>query len=177
MKGNSIEEDIKILEEFIKYYEAEATSRKFRGTLSIRVDEDDIDALENLINMYKRVLKENEELKNNTRKNENELEFDIDCDWIALQKILDESEKSNEYISYKNEKWIKEKYCIPIQKVKDIIDRIDYDIKKTKEIISKNTNIYASYRKNDYQIVRLRAMNTKSLDIKKRLQKLLESEE
>lgn len=64
MKKNSIEEDIKILEEFIKYYEAEATSRKFRGTLSIRVDEDDIDALENLINMYKRVLKENEELKN-----------------------------------------------------------------------------------------------------------------
>lgn len=66
---------------------------------------------------------------------------------------------------------------IPIQKVKDIIDRIDYDIKKTKEIISKNTNIHATYRKNDYQIVRLRAMNTKSLDIKKRLQKLLESEE
>lgn len=66
---------------------------------------------------------------------------------------------------------------IPIQKIKDIIDRIDYDIKKTKEIISKNTNIFASYRKNDYQIVRLRAMNTKSLDIKKRLQELLESEE
>lgn len=63
------------------------------------------------------------------------------------------------------------------QKIKDIIDRIDYDIKKTKEIISKNTNIYASYRKNDYQIVRLRAMNTKSLNIKKRLQELLESEE
>ena len=66
---------------------------------------------------------------------------------------------------------------IPIQKIKDIIDRIDYDIKKTKEIISKNTNIYASYRKNDYQIVRLKAMNTKSLDIKKKLQELLESEE
>ena len=60
---DSIEEDIKILEEFIKYYEAEATSRKFRGTLSIRVDEDDIDALENLINIYKRVLKENETYK------------------------------------------------------------------------------------------------------------------
>lgn len=66
---------------------------------------------------------------------------------------------------------------IPKQKIKDIIDRIDYDIKKTKEIISKNTNVHASYRKNDYQILRLRAMNTKSLDIKKRLQKLLESEE
>lgn len=66
---DSIEEDIKILEEFIKYYEAEATSRKFRGTLSIRVDEDDIDALENLINIYKRVLKENEELKQDRNNN------------------------------------------------------------------------------------------------------------
>ena len=37
--------------------------------------------------------KENEELKNNTRKNENELEFDVDCDWIALQKILDKSDE------------------------------------------------------------------------------------
>lgn len=79
-----------------------------------------------------------------------------------------EEQQRAEQIIYEN--------YIPIQKVKDIIDRIDYDIKKTKEIISKNTNIYASYRKNDYQIVRLRAMNTKSLDIKKRLQKLLESE-
>ena len=59
--------------------------------------------------------------------------------------------------------------CIPKQRIEDIIDRIDYDIKKTKEIISNG-------RRNDYQIVRLRAMNTKSLDIKKRLQKLLESE-
>lgn len=70
---------------------------------------------------------------------------------------------------------LKSKY-ISVQKIKDIIDRIDYDIKKTKEIISKNTNIYASYRKNDYQIVRLRAMNTKSLDIKNRLQELLEGD-
>lgn len=126
------------------------------------------------IDLIEKLQKENKELKNNTRKNENELEFDVNCDWIALQKMLDGSEKSNEYISYKNEKWIKEKYCIPIQRIKDIIDRIDYDIKKTKEIISKNTNIYASYRKNDYQIVRLKAMNTKSLDIKKRLQELLD---
>lgn len=57
-----------------------------------------------------------------------------------------------------------------------VIDRIDYDIKKNKEIISKNTNICASYRRNDYQIVRLRAMNTKSLDIKNRLQELLEGD-
>lgn len=84
-----------------------------------------------LLNLIEKLQKENEELKNNTRKNENELEFDIDCDWIALQKMLDESEKSNEYISYKNEKWIKEKYCIPIQKVKDKIEELK---KKVEEL-------------------------------------------
>lgn len=67
--------------------------------------------------------------------------------------------------------------CITKQRIEDIIDRIDYDIKKTKEIISIDSNIYTSNRRNDYQILRLRAMNTKSLDIKNRLQKLLESEE
>lgn len=77
---------------------------------------------------------------------------------------------------YKEQNEVNAKF-IPIQKIKDIIDRIDYDIKKTKEIISNNSNIYTSDRRNDYQIVRLRAMNTKSLDIKKRLQELLESEE
>lgn len=86
--------------------------------------------------------------------------------FVDLKQVYQENKKLNEY---------KENY-IPKSKLKDIIDRIDYDIKKTKEIISKNTNIYASYRKNDYQIVRLRAMNTKSLDIKKRLQELLEKE-
>ena len=79
--------------------------------------------------------KENEELKNNTRKNENELGFDVDCDWIALQKILDESEKSNEYILYKNEKWIKEKYCIPVQKVKDKIEGLNSRIEIYREYV------------------------------------------
>jgi len=89
--------------------------------------------------------------------------------------------KENEELNYKlhSKKIALEIYnrYIPKSKLKDIIDRIDYDIKKTKEIISKNTNIYANYRRNDYQIVRLKAMNTKSLDIKNRLLKLLESEE
>ena len=45
-----MEEDIKILKEFVKYYEEEAISRKFRGTLRISVDEDDIQAIENILN-------------------------------------------------------------------------------------------------------------------------------
>lgn len=88
----------------------------------------DVNILDELVNIIKKLQKENEELKNNIRKNENELEFDVNCDWIALQKMLDESEKSNEYISYKNEKWIKEKYCIPIQKIKAKIEELDIAI-------------------------------------------------
>ena len=110
-----------------------------------------------LINLSEKLQKENEELKFKERSRIIGKYGDIEIHDL-INRVL-----SNDYI--------------PVQKVKDIIDRIDYDIKKTKEIISKNTNIYASYRKNDYQIVRLRAMNTKSLDIKKRLQELLESEE
>lgn len=107
---------------------------------------------------------------------------DLEQAKIEYLEVLNEKlQKENEELNYKlhSKKIASEIYnrYIPKSKLKDIIDRIDYDIKKTKEIISKNTNIYASYRKNDYQIVRLRAMNTKSLDIKNRLQELLELSE
>ena len=136
------------IEEAIKIMEHWVEYEKNNKEKINRADEL-INIQETILLNYKRALKENEELKNQeaTARKINEL---------LVQR-------------YSN--------SIPVQKVKDIIDRIDYDIKKTKEIILKNTNIYASYRKNDYQIVRLKAMNTKSLDIKKRLQELLESEE
>jgi cell division protein FtsB len=124
VKENSREEDIALIEKSLCDKDTIIQYHYWVGT-------DFLNAVERIVADYKRVLKENEELKNNTRKNENELEFDIDCDWIALQKMLDESEKSNEYISYKNEKWIKEKYCIPIQKVKDKIEELK---KKVEEL-------------------------------------------
>ena len=163
-----------------------------------------------LLNLTKKIQKENEKLKENNMEYKRIL--DLADNRIYRKKYLEERRKEELNLLYpdsdeiyqryyelkqENEKlknklldtlegqkvieeetpqYIKENY-IPKQKLKDIIDRIDYDIKKTKEIILKNTNINASYRKNDYQIVRLRAMNTKSLDIKKRLQELLEKEE
>lgn len=114
----------------------------------------------------------------------------IPCEWVyeylsdykrvleINEVLLKENEAlKNDYENLNNSVVVKNhciKNSIPVQKVKDEIDRIDYDIKKTKEIISDNSNIYTSDRRNDYQIVRLRAMNTKSLDIKKRLQELIE---
>lgn len=167
MKENSREEDIEELKKLL-----------YRNELSQYGKRKLINYYEQQEKDYKRVLKENEELKEKCN-----IDYKRECEVLALQlHLLREEAKTTE----KDYNMLKEYYkeqnevnarFIPVQKIKDIIDRIDYDIKKTKEIISKNTNIYASYRKNDYQIVRLRAMNTKSLDIKKRLQKLLESEE
>lgn len=162
---NNIEENIKEIECFFKRnyfvnYDWTIIHRNSMANLE--------DSIEDILSDYKRVLKENEELK---------------VVKSAIQTLQINSIEDEKYIVISKSSFLDGSYkhllddYIPIQKIKDIIDRIDYDIKKTKEIISKNTNIFASYRKNDYQIVRLKAMNTKSLDIKKRLQELLESEE
>ena len=158
MKENSIE-DIKILKELgQKYYKnGEIKIKALSGAKYIW-------ALQNLLSDYKRVLKENKELKNEVMEKDLEIIGKEEYTKASMKEIIEQYYTANEE-------------CISKQRIEDIIDRIDYDIKKTKEIISNNSNIYTSDRKNDYQIVRLRAMNTKSLDIKNRLQKLLESEE
>ena len=171
MKENSIEEYVKILEEKMNkeldfFIENASKAEQLTAISMIAMKEPIILLFLSILSDYKRVLKENEEKTTIL---------------LAGAEKVKQLEKENEELKADNYE-LNNRITdllenIPIQKVKDIIDRIDYDIKKTKEIISKNTNIYASYRKNDYQIVRLRAMNTKSLDIKKRLQKLLESEE
>ena len=112
----------------------------------------------------KELKKENEELKNEVMEKDLKIIGTEEYTKASMKEIIAQYYTANED-------------CIPKSKIKDIINRMDYDIKKTKEIISNNSNIYTSDRRNDYQIVRLRAMNTKSLDIKNRLQELLESEE
>ena len=156
MKENSIEEDIeeKLNKNLDFLIENANKMEQLTAVNIVAMKQPTLLLFLSILSEYKRVLKENEELR---------AKWDKDTHILQNELDLTNADKINNYI--------------PVQNVKDIIDRIDYDIKKTKEIISKNTNIYASYRKNDYQIVRLRAMNTKSLDIKKRLQELLESEE
>ncbi len=165
---NSIEEDIEIIESIIEEYE-NCSVPEVDMQVDVTFREKQNNALNHILSDYKRVLKENEEL----------LEVKVSASArnriLELEKENEELKKYKEY--YSSARQLVDNNYIHKQKIKDIIDRIDYDIKKTKEIISNNTNIYATYRKNDYQIVRLRAMNTKSLDIKKRLQELLESEE
>lgn len=154
---NSIEEDIKIVENYLAHSAINETdSDFFKNGGWETVDLEIPKSMQHILFAYKRVLKENEELNSKIPNLEQGTEILMETNTKLTNELNDSISK---------------------QKIKDIIDRIDYDIKKTKEIISNNSNIYTSDRKNDYQIVRLRAMNTKSLDIKKRLQELLESEE
>lgn len=156
-KENSREEDIEELKRLL-----------YRNELSQYGKRKLINYYEQQEKDYKIVLQENEYMHN-----------ELDKQQTKINKYVKENEElKDKYATFVKMSSEVIANSIPIQKVKDIIDRIDYDIKKTKEIISNNSNIYTSDRKNDYQIIRLRAMNTKSLDIKERLQKLIkESEE
>lgn len=152
MKENSIEKTL----ENIQNVDLITLLRKFKkeGIKNfIVIRRNDFDEI---LSDYKRVLKENEELKNEIMEKELEVVGKEEYTKASMGEIIEQYYTANED-------------CITKQRIEDIIDRIDYDIKKTKEIISNG-------QKNNYQITRLKAMNTKSLDIKKRLQELLESE-
>lgn len=166
MKENS-RKDIQEVDKLIK----KCDECKLNECINCEISWTEVVSIKKITDEYKKILKmnevllkENKELKNKIMEKELEIIGKEEDTKASMREIIEQYYTANEN-------------CITKQKIKDIIDRIDYDIKKTKEIISKNTNIYASYRKNDYQIVRLRAMNTKSLDIKNRLQQLLEKEQ
>lgn len=65
MKENSIEEDIKDIKKYISF-----TSKRenFSHDTDWNWNKDLANKIEHILSDYKRVLKENEELKNNTRK-------------------------------------------------------------------------------------------------------------
>ena len=113
MKENNISEDILLLNDFIEGNFQKDKLENYKGSYKMGYFyyKSIQQAIKNILTDYKRILKENEEL----------LEVKVS----TRQKMLDESEKSNEYISYKNEKWIKEKYCIPVQKIKDKIEELN----------------------------------------------------
>ena len=54
---------IRILKELKNLYEAESTAHKFRGTLSIPVDDEDVDAIETLLTAYEQEKEKNKELE------------------------------------------------------------------------------------------------------------------
>ena len=174
MKENSTEGNIEILikklnKELDFLIENANKTEQLTATSIIAMKEPIILLFLSVLSNHKRILKVNEELKNNTRKNEqNSLEFDFDGDWAELKRILNESRKTNEYITYKGEKWINEKYCILTQKLKEIIKELNIDIERNKRRKIQN---------NEGGSLQMKMIAYAPEIIKIRLLKLLESEE
>ena len=111
MKENSIEEDIKIIENFINWL-----------TIDFEYDSgNEIKTIEHILSDYKRALKENEELKQKWDKDTHKLQNALD---IANADLYSANQIINEYIDD----------TIPIQKVKDEKEKLD---KKYNELVDK----------------------------------------
>ena len=144
-----LKQDIEILENVINTYET-------YNEMPYKFNTEIILAIEHILKEYKELLE--------ITQSYNSIKQDMKCSKYKIV-IAD--------IRYFDKGVFKEKF-IYSGLIKKIINQIDNDIKRTKEIISKNKD---EHTKNDYQIVRLKAMNTKSKDIKNRLEKLLEGGE
>ena len=88
MKENSIEEDIKVLENAIKCNE-----KQFEEIgVHIILQNDEQEAIEHILSDYKRVLKENEELKKFHIQDNKHLDFIMEHS-IPVQKVKDKIEE------------------------------------------------------------------------------------
>lgn len=130
MKENS-EEDIKNIEEVIELSKEEIDAKD--ENITAILDIEDLVSLEHILSDYKRLLKENEELKikNNAIKRESEAYAE---NMIRLDNELNLEKEKSKYV------WIRQnclpqelvnKLYIPIQKVKDKIEELNKKINKS----------------------------------------------
>ena len=91
MKENSIEEDIKIINNFITYFNKNIQNGN-KADLTVLGEE--INALEHILSDYKRVLKENEELKADNYELNNRITDSLEN--IPVQKVKDKIEEIQE---------------------------------------------------------------------------------
>ena len=107
MKENSIEEDIKIINNFITYFNKNIQNGNKADLTVLGVE---INALEHILSDYIRVLKENEELKAKWDKDTHILQNELDLtnadkinNYIPVQKIKDKIRKNEEIIDISND--------------------------------------------------------------------------
>lgn len=97
---NSIEEDIKIIEDFILKTDVDYSeyNEQIVGDLSYQ-------AIQHLLSAYKKILKENEKLKNQeeTARKVNELLVERYSTSIPVQKVKDKIRKNEEIIDISND--------------------------------------------------------------------------
>ena len=120
--------DIEILEEFIKYYEIEYfKGKKLNSSIKIIVDEDDIEAIENLIQRNKDLEQiEKEHKKENGRLRKENINL--------KEKIIRQQEQLNiankKILAQKGQLKVVNNSYIPISKLKEKIEELNKEEKK-----------------------------------------------
>lgn len=121
MVENSIEEDIKCVQDFLEYSQDMINDMDYERPVDVTIYQQQINSMQHILSDYKRVLKENEELKNKLSLKQ----FDIN---VVYNDYL---EKLNEY----------KENSIPKQKVKEKIEELDKKVKDY-QCIENRINLY-----------------------------------
>lgn len=159
------EEEKETVEEFIKKCNKYNESVEIKG-VSVGEENRILDTVCKALNSIEKLQKENEELKNNGVIDENEFELAVDCDYDRLKRLIDTADKSEEFILYNNEKWIKEKYSVPTEKIKEKIEELDMAISECEYADDDSEEYKQEIEKNKREL----------LIAKKVLQQLLEND-
>lgn len=157
---NSIEEDIKNAEHFIKSIKTDKEYKEENGWHRYYNKEivELARMLEHILSNYKRVLKENEELKNEIMEKELEIVGKEEYTKASMGEIIEQYYTANED-------------CITKQKIEKLIEELKQDdINMTRKYKEKN-NITGELLGIDK--VRVRAYREKTREINEKLQKLL----
>lgn len=160
MKENSIEEDIKNAEHFIKSIKTDKEYKEENGWHGYYNKEivELARMLEHILSNYKRVLKENEELKNEIMEKELEVVGKEEYTKASMGEIIEQYYTANED-------------CITKQKIEKLIEELKQDdINMTRKYKEKN-NITGELLGIDK--VRVRAYREKTREINEKLHKLL----
>lgn len=160
MKENSIEEDIKNAEHFIKSIKTDKEYKEENGWHGYYNKEivELARMLEHILSDYKRVLKENEELKNEIMEKELEIVGKEEYTKASMGEIIEQYYTANED-------------CITKQKIEKLIEELKQDdINMTRKYKEKK-NITGELLGIDK--VRVRAYREKTREINEKLHKLL----
>lgn len=154
MEENSIEEDIKDIEKYISF-----TSKRenFSHDTDWNWNKDLANKIEHILSDYKRVLKENEEIriKNNAIKRESEAYAEH---MIRLDNELNLEKEKSKY------EWIRQN-CLP----QELVNKLYIPIQKVKDKIEEYKNMLKTCNKAK-DIDRIKAINERILELEELLE-------
>ena len=100
---SSIEEDIEYIQNFLEYSQNMINDMDYERTVDVTIQQNEINAIEHILSDYKRVLKENEELKKSKITYERVRNIQIENKEIVNKKYISKQKIKDNLIKYQEE--------------------------------------------------------------------------